>query len=88
MAEPVSSDPLLVENSRLKDLLAEESKTIGALQLLLEKARNGAAGESRKNAEILEELGLAKLIVNQSQCESERRGNTQCNLWSTEQLHP
>jgi hypothetical protein len=47
MAEPVSSDPLLVENSRLKDLLAEASKTIGALQLLLEKARNGAAGESR-----------------------------------------
>lgn len=66
MAEPVSSDTLLADNSRLKDLLAEASKTIGALQQLLEKARNEAAGESRKNGEILEELGLVKLIINQS----------------------
>lgn len=66
MAEPVSSDTLLADNSRLKDLLAEASKTIGALQQLLEKARNEAAGESRKNGEIIEELGLVKLIVNQS----------------------
>ncbi|MGA7279090.1 MAG: SpoIIE family protein phosphatase [Desulfocapsaceae bacterium] len=66
MAEPVSSDTLLAENRRLKDQLAGASKTIGALQQLLEKAINEAAGESSKNAEILEELGLAKLIVNQS----------------------
>lgn len=66
MAKPVSSDTLLAENRRLKDQLAGASKTIGALQQLLEKAINEAAGESSKNAEILEELGLAKLIVNQS----------------------
>ncbi len=66
MTEPVSSNTLLAENSRLKDQLAEANKTIGALQQLLEKARNEAAGESRKKTEILEELGLAKLIVNQS----------------------
>ncbi len=66
MAEHLSNTDLLAENSRLKAQLASAKDTIRALQKQLEQARHEAADESSKNSEILEELGLARLIVNQS----------------------